>query len=333
MSAQALLTVKDLAVTFPTERGLVRAVDGVSLTIGRGESLGVVGESGSGKSVLAMTLMGLLPGQPTLSGSVDFDGIDVLNGSAGDLQRLRGSRIGMVFQDPNASLNPVRTIGAQLIETIRVLRGVGRPAAKLVATDLLDVVGLPEPARQLSAFPHELSGGMRQRVMIALALAGEPDLLIADEATTALDVSVQSQILELLKGVIQERGMSLLMITHDLGVAATVADRIAVMYSGRLAEVGSGAQVFDTPMHPYTYALMQCIPKLDSEIGARMVSIEGQAPDPLNRPSGCAFADRCALVHDRCRSERPPLVAVSAEPGHETACWAAQESDRSEGVV
>jgi oligopeptide/dipeptide ABC transporter ATP-binding protein len=321
-----LLTVTDLAVGFETARGVVRAVDGVSFTIGRGESVGVVGESGSGKSVTAMALMGLLPPYARTTGSIRFDGTEVLAQSPRALRRLRGGRIGMVFQDPNASLNPVRTVGAQLIETLRVLRDTGRAAARSSAVDLLDQVGLPEPRRQLAAYPHELSGGMRQRVMIALAMAGEPELLIADEATTALDVSVQAQILVLLGQLIAERGMSLLVITHDLGVAATVSDRIAVMYSGRLAEVGDSDAVFSDPTHPYTYALMRCIPSLDAPLDQAMTSIAGQAPDPLHRPSGCAFSDRCPLVVDRCRAERPALTARPGQDSHRSACWVTEGS-------
>jgi peptide/nickel transport system ATP-binding protein len=321
-----LLTVTDLAVTFDTPRGAVRAVDGITLTIGRGESVGVVGESGSGKSVTATALMGLLPPYAHTTGSITFDGTEVLTQSSRALRQLRGSRIGMVFQDPNASLNPVRTVGAQLTETLGVLRGLGRAAAVRHAVDLLGQVGLPEPRRQLASYPHELSGGMRQRVMIALAMAGEPDLLIADEATTALDVSVQAQILVLLGQLIADRGMSLLVITHDLGVAATVSDRIAVMYSGRLAEVGDSGAVFANPTHPYTYALMRCIPSLDAPLDQAMTSIAGQAPDPLHRPSGCAFSDRCPLVVDRCRAERPPLAPNIGQESHHSACWVTRDS-------
>ena len=324
-----LLQAEDLRVDFATSRGLVRAVDGVSLRIGRGESVGVVGESGSGKSAFALSLMGLLPDYANVTGSLSFAGREVLDLPRGEVQRLRGRSIGMVFQDPNASLNPVRTVGAQLVETLRMLLGMSRGQARARAVELLAQVGLPEPRRQLGAYPHELSGGMRQRVMIALALAGEPELLIADEATTALDVSVQAQILMLLREIIASRSMSMLIITHDLGVAASVADRIAVMYAGRLAEVGPAQAVFAQPQHPYTYALLQCIPSLDSDPGALLTSIEGQAPDPLERPSACAFAARCPLVHDRCVTEHPPLdrrQEHTGDPRHRAACWATQDA-------
>jgi peptide/nickel transport system ATP-binding protein len=314
-----LLDVKDLAVTFHTDRGAVRAVDGVTLRIDRGQTLGLVGESGSGKSALAQAMMRLLPAGTSVTGGLTFGGTDVLALRGRELRRLRGRAIGMVFQDPNASLNPVRTIGAQLTETVRVQLGQGRAAARRTAAGLLGQVGLPTPERQLGVYPHELSGGMRQRVMIALALAGEPDLLIADEATTALDVSVQAQILALLRGIIDSRGMSMLLITHDLGVAASISDQLAVMYSGRLAELGPAADVLERPEHPYTDALLRCIPAFDGAAGQPLVTIEGQAPDPRQRPAGCAFAPRCHLAEARCTTEAP---LMSPRTGERTAaCW------------
>ena len=318
-STDPLLDVKDLAVTFHTERGAVRAVDGVTLRMERGETLGLVGESGSGKSALAQALMRLLPDGTTISGDLTFAGTDVLALDRGGLRKLRGRAIGMVFQDPNATLNPVRTIGAQLMETVRVQLGQGRGASRRTAIDLLGQVGLPTPERQLTAYPHELSGGMRQRAMIALALAGEPELLIADEATTALDVSVQAQILALLRGIIDARRMSLVLITHDLGVAASISDRLAVMYAGRLAELGPAAGVLDRPEHPYTDALLRCIPAFDGIAGQPLLTIEGQAPDPRNRPPGCAFAPRCPLAEERCASEEPRLSARA--DARLAACW------------
>jgi peptide/nickel transport system ATP-binding protein len=322
-TTEPLLDVQDLAVTFHTHRGAVRAVDGVSLRIDRGQTLGLVGESGSGKSALAQALMRLLPTGTTITGGLKFAGTDVLALDGRGLRQLRGGTIGMVFQDPNATLNPVRTIGAQLTETVRVQLGQGRAAARRTALDLLGQVGLATPERQLRAYPHELSGGMRQRVMIALALAGEPELLIADEATTALDVSVQAQILALLRGIIDSRQMSMLLITHDLGVAASISDHLAVMYSGRLAELGPAAGVLDHPEHPYTNALLRCIPDFDSVAGQPLVTIEGQAPDPRQRPAGCAFAPRCELAQDRCVSERPAMSARGA--GREAACWVTED--------
>jgi peptide/nickel transport system ATP-binding protein len=314
-----MLDVENLAVTFHTDRGGIRAVDGVTLRIDRGETLGLVGESGSGKSALAQALMRLVPAGTTITGGLTFAGTDVLALDNRGLRRLRGRSIGMVFQDPNATLNPVRTIGAQLAETVRIQLGQGRRAARRTAVDLLGQVGLPTPERQLSAYPHELSGGMRPRVMIALALAGEPELLIADEATTALDVSVQAQILALLRGIIDSRRMSMLLITHDLGVAASISDRLAVMYSGRLAELGPSAEVLDRPEHPYTDALLRCIPAFDGVAGQPLITIEGQAPDPRQRPPGCAFAPRCALAQARCGTETPVMTPRGA--GRLAACW------------
>jgi peptide/nickel transport system ATP-binding protein len=325
-----LLDVKDLAVTFHTQRGTVRAVDGVTLRIARGETLGLVGESGSGKSALAQALMRLLPDGATISGDLKFAGTDVLALDRRGLRQLRGRAIGMVFQDPNATLNPVRTIGAQLTETVRVQLGQGRRTSRRTAIDLLGQVGLPTPERQLTAYPHELSGGMRQRAMIALALAGEPELLIADEATTALDVSVQAQILALLRGIIDARSMSLLLITHDLGVAASICDQLAVMYAGRLAELGPAAGVLDRPEHPYTDALLRCIPAFDGIAGQPLMTIEGQAPDPRHRPPGCAFAPRCPLAEARCASEEPRMSPRA--DARLAACWVT-ESGRPATVV
>jgi oligopeptide/dipeptide ABC transporter ATP-binding protein len=329
MAANApLLDVKDLTVSFHTQRGAVRAVDGVTLSIAQGQTLGLVGESGSGKSALAQALMRLLPPGTVIGGGLTFGGADVLALDGRGLRQLRGRGIGIVFQDPNATLNPVRTIGAQLMETVRVQLGQDRRAARRTAADLLGQVGLPTPQRQLTAYPHELSGGMRQRAMIALALAGQPKLLIADEATTALDVSVQAQILALLRGIIEGRGMSLLLITHDLGVASGICDRLAVMYGGRLAELGPTGDVLDRPEHPYTVALLRCVPAFDGVAGRALMTIEGQAPDPRHRPAGCAFAPRCQLAESRCVKENP---LMSPRAGSRlAACWVT-ESGRPAG--
>jgi peptide/nickel transport system ATP-binding protein len=322
--AQALLSVEDLHVGFRTSRGLVEAVDGVSLRILSGETLGLVGESGSGKSALAHSLLRLLPDNAEVSGRMTFAGQDVLSLDAAGVRRLRGRGIGMIFQDPTASLNPVRTVGAQLTESLREQDGIGHSEARRRAVELLAQVGLPDPQRQLRAYPYELSGGMCQRVMIALALAGEPRLLIADEATTALDVSVQAQILALLRDLVVERDMSMLLITHDLGVAAEVADRVAVIYSGRLAETGRSGDVFRDPEHPYTSALIGCIPRLDAPPGQPLAAIEGQAPDPLQRPPGCAFAPRCPVAIARCPTDRPSL-STREGVGHLSACWVTED--------
>ena len=317
-----ILEVKDLKVEFPTRRGTLVAVDGISFSIAPGEILGVVGESGAGKSLTGMAVIGLLepPGR-IAAGEIRLEGerIDQLDGER--MRRIRGRRIGAVFQDPLTSLNPLYTIGDQLIETIRTHLGAGNAEARARALDLLREVGIPAPEARIDHYPHQFSGGMRQRVVIALALCAEPRLVIADEPTTALDVSIQAQIIQLLKRLARERGTAVMLITHDMGVIAETAERVAVMYAGRIAEIGPVREVIHAARHPYTSGLMGSIPKLGAGMGkrdARLVQIEGSMPRLTAIPAGCAFHPRCARSFARCRSERPELLA---EGPNLTACW------------
>jgi peptide/nickel transport system ATP-binding protein len=314
----AVLEVRDLRVAFPTPRGLLRAVQGVSFDLARGETLGVVGESGSGKSVTALSLIRLLPPRAQVSGSVLYNGNDLVRMKEGDLRLVRGRHVAMVFQDPMSSLNPVRTIGVQIEESLRLHLGLGRRAARARAGDLLAQVGIPAPARQLDAYPHQFSGGMRQRVMIAMALSCEPQVILADEPTTALDVSVQSQILDLLRSVTAERGTALVLISHDLSVVAGLADRVAVMYAGEIVELGPSERVFERPRHPYTRGLLECVPRLDEARSERLASIEGSPPDLTLAVEACPFAPRCAFASRGLR-ERPRLGEKG--PAHLAACF------------
>ncbi|MCC6227376.1 MAG: ABC transporter ATP-binding protein, partial [Microthrixaceae bacterium] len=298
-----LLDVVDLTVTFPTPDGPVTPVSGLSFSLGAGESLGVVGESGSGKSVTSMAIMGLLPKKAVVSGSITFDGIDLLAAREKDLCSIRGMRIAMIFQDALTSLNPVYTVGYQISEMIRCHQPeVGKAELRDRATDLLDAVGIPNPAQRVDQYPHEFSGGMRQRAMIAMAIANEPDLLIADEPTTALDVTVQAQVMEVMERIQERTSSSLLLITHDLGVVAGVADRIMVMYAGRDAEQGSVEEIFYDPRHPYTRGLLGSLPRVDRrEGGAALNRIRGNPPSLLHLPPGCPFWPRCPYtVRGRC---------------------------------
>jgi len=317
-----LLAVDDLRTTIHTARGDLRAVDGVSLRLDRGEMLGVVGESGSGKSVLGRTIMGLHTTGPltTIQGRVEFDGQDIHGLRAGQLRDLWGSRIGMVFQDPMTALNPVKKIGTHLTETLRKHRGLGRGAARDRALELLAQVGIPDPRRRIDQFPHEMSGGMRQRVVIAMALANEPDLLIADEPTTALDVTVQRQILDLLDRLQEQLGMAVILISHNLGVVAGRADRVAVMYAGRIVETSEAGALFRAPHHPYAEALLAAIPRLELPPHLRLEAIEGAPPNMLRPPSGCRYAPRCRYAQDDCVSRTPLLEGTPDEPDHRYAC-------------
>lgn len=315
-----LLEVEDLHTAFRTPRGLLRAVDGVSFEIQRGRTLGIVGESGSGKTVLIRSVMGLLPpGAVERSGRVRFAGHDVDSLPPGQLRDLWGTQMALVFQDPMTALNPVVRIGRQITESLRKRTGLDRKAARETAISLLTSVGIPAPARRLRSYPHELSGGMRQRVMIAIALACGPRLLLADEPTTGLDVTVQAQILDLLGTLQQERSMAMILVTHDLAVVAGRTDEIAVMYAGRIVEHAATTELFARTRMPYTEALLRSIPRLSEPSHTRLHAIPGRPPDLANPPPGCAFAPRCAYAQERCRSEAPPLR--QAGPGHRFACW------------
>jgi oligopeptide transport system ATP-binding protein len=319
-----LLEIIDLHTEFRTGAGVVRAVDGVGYTVGAGETIAVVGESGSGKSVTALSVLRLIPNPPgeITAGSVMFDGRDLLTLSEPEMREIRGGAIGMVFQEPMTSLNPVLTIGRQITETLEQHRGLDRAAASKRAESLLVQVGIAEPARRLRQYPHQLSGGMRQRVMIAIALACDPKLIIADEPTTALDVTIQAQILELMKSLTRDRGIALIIITHNLGVVARYADRVNVMYAGRIVESGPAAEIYHDPRHPYTVALLRSVPRLDRPRQARLDPVEGQPPDLTRLDGGCAFRPRCRLADEICATSRPPLLPVGA-PGHAAACFKA----------
>jgi oligopeptide transport system ATP-binding protein len=316
-----LLQVRDLTTRFNTERGAVTAVDGVSFDVGAGETVAIVGESGSGKSVTALSIMRLIPSPPGSieSGSVAFEGEDLLKLDNEAMRRIRGNRIAMIFQEPMSSLNPALTVGLQVAEPVRLHRGAAWARALEMAKELLGRVRIPDAASRLASYPHQYSGGMRQRVMIAMALACQPRLIIADEPTTALDVTVQAQILDLLKELTRETGSSLLLITHDLGVVARYADRVAVMYGGRIVETAPARDLYKSPRHPYTRGLMASVPRLDADVGLPLVPIDGQPPDLARLPAGCAFSPRCRDVADICRTARPPLEL--AGPHHFRACF------------
>jgi peptide/nickel transport system ATP-binding protein len=325
----ALLAVRDLRVEFDTADGVVHAVDGISYTVEPGRALGIVGESGSGKTVSSLTVMGLTRFANTrISGQALFDGRDLLTLPDDEMRRLRGNEIAMVFQDPLSSLHPFYRVGSQLVEAIRVHNPVSRQAARNRAVELLGMVDIPDPRRRVEAFPHELSGGMRQRAMIAMALANEPRLLIADEPTTALDVTVQAQILELIRRLQSDLGMALLIITHDLGVIAETADEVAVMYAGRIVERASTRTVFHAPEHPYTWGLIRSIPRLDVARSVPLVPIEGRPPSLVVRPTGCSFHPRCPYRLERHTRVEPPLEQVPGDPVHEVACLLPVETRR-----
>ena len=315
-----LLAVEDLRVHFWTGSGTVHAVNGISCEIGAGETLGIVGESGCGKSVTALALLGLLPRAGRVrSGVARFDGRDLLRLNQRALRRVRGRQIAMIFQDPMTSLNPVLTIGRQLREPLETHFGMRRKAAAARAAELLDRVGIPNPDVRLSDYPHQFSGGMRQRAMIAMALACRPKLMIADEPTTALDVTIQAQILALLKELVAEERTALILITHDLGVVAGMCERVNVMYAGMFMETGSAEQLFGTPRHPYTLGLLQSVPRLDAARRAALQPIEGAPRDMLRPPSACPFQPRCRYEVEQSRLEVPPLLEI--EPGHKVACF------------
>ena len=322
MADEPLLQVDDLHASFVTEGGVVEAVRGVSFELARGEVLGIVGESGCGKSVTAMSLTGLNRTDPNarVSGSVRFRGRELLTLGERDLRRVRGAEIAMVFQDPMTSLNPVHRVGSLIAETLRAHLKLGRGAADLRAIELLREVGIPEPERRSRDYPHQFSGGMRQRVMIAMALACEPAVLIADEPTTALDVTIQAQILRLIVRMRESHGAAVVLITHDLGVVARLADRVAVMYAGRIVEQGTVRDLFHRPQHPYTWGLLQSIPRIDRARVERLHSIAGQPPSLIGLGDGCAFRARCGHAMPAC-AETPALARRAGAPGHLDACW------------
>jgi peptide/nickel transport system ATP-binding protein len=317
----ALLEVKDLKTYFRTDDGVVKAVDGVSFEVEKGKTLGIVGESGSGKSVTCLTIMGLNAKRNTITtGEALFRGDNLLTMNSRRLRDIRGNDIAMIFQDPMTSLNPVHKIGRQLIEAIMLHRDVTKGQARSRALDLLKAVGIPRAERRIDDYPHQFSGGMRQRVMIAMALVNDPDLLIADEPTTALDVTTQAQILELMNRLQREFGSAIIIITHDLGVVAETADEVVVMYAARVAEKGTVDEIFNRPHHPYTWGLLGSLPRLDTD-AERLVQIPGQPPSLLNPPRGCRFHPRCPYVMEVCKNEEPQLKPISSEPHHVQACW------------
>ena len=322
-----LLEVDDLKMYFHTEDGVVRAVDGVSYTLDRGETLGVVGESGSGKSVTHMTMMGLIPMPPGKieGGSVLYRGHDLLNMPEAQMQHVRGNDIAMIFQDPMTSLNPVYKIGKQVGEGLRLHRGYSKEQALKRAVELLDAVGIPEPEKRVNEYPHQFSGGMRQRVMIAMALACDPDILIADEPTTALDVTIQAQIIELMQEMQEKNGNAIVMITHDLGVVADIADKIMVIYAGRPVEFGTADEIFYESRHPYTWGLIRSIPEQATDEKKPLTPIHGNPPALSNLPKGCVFSPRCPFATDKCRAERPAKFQTGT--GHYAACHYAGNDD------
>ena len=320
-----LLEVRDLTTYFFTQDGVVKAVDGISYDLDEGEILGIVGESGCGKSVSALSIMRLVASPPgrTVKGQVIFDGEDVLQLDDGEMRHIRGNRIAMVFQEPMTSLNPVLTIGRQLTETLELHQNMRKTQAQERAAELLRTVGIPDAGRRLRDYPHQFSGGMRQRVMIAMALSCNPRLIIADEPTTALDVTIQAQILELMQDLARQFGTALIIITHNLGVVARYANRVVVMYAGKIIETGSARDIYHNPRHPYTLGLLGSVPRLDETDRVKLDAIEGLPPDLIDLPAGCSFAPRCRFAYDRCVQETPSLMGVS--DGHESACWRASE--------
>ena len=327
----ALLEVRNLKTSFLTAAGVVRAVDGVSWDVQAGETVALVGESGCGKSVSALSIMRLVsqPAGRIEGGEILYKGHDLLKLGEAEMQGVRGREIAMVFQEPMTSLNPVLTVGRQLTEGIEIHLKMTPPQARARAVELLGMVGIADPERRLAQYPHHFSGGMRQRLMIAMALACNPSLILADEPTTALDVTIQAQILELMRELSQRLGVALLIITHNLGVVARYADRVNVMYAGRIIEQASAGELYANPRHPYTLGLLRSVPRLDEPRRARLDPIEGQPPDLTRLPVGCAFAPRCAYRIERC-TEAPPLQAIA--PGHASACWQALRLERRPAV-
>ena len=316
-----LLDVRDLRTQFATQEGIVKAVDGVSFHLDEGEVLGLVGESGCGKSVSALSLMRLIPDPPgrIVGGQAFFEGQDLFSLSESQMRQVRGSRISMIFQEPMTSLTPVLSIGRQLRESLELHLNMTKQQANQRAVELLEMVGIPNSARRISDYPHQLSGGQRQRVMIAIAMSCNPKLLIADEATTALDVTIQAQILELMKDLTEQIGTAVIIITHNLGVVARYANRVNVMYAGKIRETGRSDDIYENPKHPYTVGLLNSVPRLDVPADRKLEPIRGDVPNLMALPAGCAFRDRCDWAVERCGLDEPPLEEVY--PGHGSACW------------
>jgi oligopeptide transport system ATP-binding protein len=321
MTDDVILQVKDLKTYFKLDEGLLKAVDGVSFDLRKGETLGIVGESGSGKSVTNLALMRLVPVPPgrIAGGEVLFNGKDILKMSDAEIREVRGNKISMIFQDPMTSLNPFLRVSTQLIETLVLHQGLDKKAAKEKAIEMLKLAGIPAPEKRIDQYPHQFSGGMRQRVMIAMALSCNPEILIADEPTTALDVTIQAQILELINELSERLGTAVILITHSLGVVAGMCDNICVMYAGRIVEKGNADEIFADPKHPYTQGLIKSVPRLDRENKQRLYSIPGQPPNVINLPDCCPFFPRCERAMDICKSKYPPVSAVGK--GRSVACW------------
>jgi peptide/nickel transport system ATP-binding protein len=315
-----ILEVKELKTWYNTDNGIAKAVDGVSFSLSKNRTLGIIGESGCGKSVTALSIMRLVPMPPGYfaGGDILWKGRSIVKATDAEMRKIRGNEIAMIFQEPMSSLNPVYNCGDQIMEQILTHRNVGKAEARRQAVDLLNLVGIPNPSQRITSYPHELSGGMRQRVMIAMALSCGPELLIADEPTTALDVTVQAQILELIGRLREETGMSVMLITHDFGVVAELCEEVVVMYASRIVESGTVRHIFENPLHPYTQGLLKSIPRLGAK-KERLNVIEGNVPSATRLPEGCRFAGRCPLADADCREGQPPLVAY--EPGHQAACW------------
>jgi peptide/nickel transport system ATP-binding protein/oligopeptide transport system ATP-binding protein len=323
-----LLEVRNIKTYFHTQDGIVKAVDGVSYDVNRGETIALVGESGCGKTVSALSILRLVaePAGKILAGEIIFDGVDLLKLSDEDMHKMRGARISIIFQEPQTSLNPVLTIGRQISEGLEFHKNMSLRDGMQEATRLLKLVGIPHPERRIYDYPHQFSGGMRQRAMIAIAIACQPQLIIADEPTTVVDVTIQAQLLELIRNITNEFNTSLILITHNLGIVARYAKRVFVMYAGNIVEYGSAMDVYHLPSHPYTAGLLASVPRLDEPRKVRLQSIEGQPPDLIAPPRGCAFQDRCAYSIPQCLNEKPPLQEIG--PNHYTACWVSQKGTR-----
>ena len=323
--ARRLLEVNNLTTHFFTSDGVVKAVDGISYSLDEGEILGIVGESGCGKSVSALSVMRLIPNPPgeIISGEILLDGEDILKVDMEDMRNIRGAKISMVFQEPMTSLNPVLTVERQLTETLQLHMGMSKEESQREGVNLLSRVGIPDPESRIKQYPHQFSGGMRQRVMIAMALSCNPRLIIADEPTTALDVTIQAQILDLMKSLTTEFGVALIVITHNLGVVARYADRVNIMYAGKVIERGNAREIYANPRHPYTVGLLRSVPRLDLPRRAKLDPIEGQPPDLIHLPGGCSFAPRCKWAVDKCKTDIPELT--EAGEGHLSACWRAED--------